>query len=167
MGMIGYFVRLPDQDLNALFKDPKSIRSVLYPRDRSSARAPEKLDVDKAWQGIHWLLTGTAWEGDGPTAFIIQGGEQVGDVDMGYGPARGFSTAEVREIATALEGLSTEILHARFDPEAMDADDIYPSGIWVAEGDEAFEYLDSYFEQLKDFVLEAAKEGEAMLVYIS
>jgi hypothetical protein len=41
------------------------------------------LDVDKAWHGIHYLLTGTAWEGDPPLDFIVKGGSQVGDVDDG------------------------------------------------------------------------------------
>ncbi|MGE0326815.1 MAG: YfbM family protein, partial [Polyangiaceae bacterium] len=165
--MIGCFMRLPGADLAKLFAKPESIHDYLYGEDDEPAAGTTSMDVDKAWQGIHWLLTGTAWEGDGPAAFIIQGGEQVGDEDVGYGPARGFTPAEVKAVAEALRGLTTEILHARFDPEAMEEADIYPSGIWVDEGDEAFEYLESYFDALKDFVLGAAREGEAMLVYIS
>lgn len=167
MGMIGNFVRLPETDLKKLLADPGSIHGYLYPEDEDEPREVAELDVDKAWQGIHWLLTGTAWEGDGPEAFIIQGGQQVGDEDVGYGPARGFTAEEVRAIAGALRGLTSEILHARFDPQAMEAADIYPTGIWVDEGDEAFEYLDTYFEQLRSFVLGAAGEGEAMLVYVA
>ncbi|MCA9640725.1 MAG: YfbM family protein [Polyangiaceae bacterium] len=165
--MIGRFVRLPDGDLTTLLADPESIHDYLYPEDEDTSRQVAELDVDKAWHGIHWLLTGTTWGGDGPTAFIMRGGEQVGDEPVGQGPARGFTAEEVRGIAAALHGLSSEILHARFDPQAMETADIYPSEIWMREGDEAFEYLDSYFDQLKDFVLGAAKEGEALLIYIA
>src|SRR5687767_14577361 len=45
-------------------------------------------DLDKAWHGIHYLLTGTAAEGGKPLDFLVSGGREVGNVDIGYGPAR-------------------------------------------------------------------------------
>jgi len=58
--------------------------------------------------GIHFLLTGTAWEGDFPLAFIVRGGREVGDV--GYGPARIFTSDEVQAIANALRPITREVL---------------------------------------------------------
>ena len=53
-------------------------------------------DLDKAWHGIHYLLTGTAWAGAEPLNFIVCGGTEVGDIDVGYGPARVFSSNDVK-----------------------------------------------------------------------
>jgi len=58
------------------------------PRDLSFAPDElQRLDLDKAWGGLHFLLTGTAWEGEPPHSFLLDG-DTVGDIDVGYGPAR-------------------------------------------------------------------------------
>ena len=76
-------------------------------------------DLDKAWHGIHYLLTGTAWEGGRPLNFLVAGGRPVGDIDVGYGPARVLSAAETRGAHEALTQLSDDDLRGRFDPAAM------------------------------------------------
>ena len=114
---------------------------------------------------LHFLLTGSAWEGDPPLHFIVAGGESIGEVDVGYGPARGFSPDEVRAIATALQPITADALRARFDAAALAKHDIYPT-IWD-EGDEACDYLVEYFEQLKTFVRDAAETRDALIVYIN
>lgn len=83
-------------------------------------------DLDKAWHGIHFLLTGTAWGGTPRLNFILAGGHEVAGVEVGYGTARAFSAAEVRAIAEALAPLDVDALRTRFDPAAMMQLDIYP-----------------------------------------
>ena len=39
-------------------------------------------DVDKAWQALHFTLTGDAWEASGPLGEVVLGGEPVGE-DVG------------------------------------------------------------------------------------
>src|ERR1700722_3238791 len=98
MSMIGTFRRTRDARLDALVSNPDTISDYLagYPDDAADAgEAYADLDVDKAWHGLHFLLTGTAWEGAPPLDFIVKGGRQIGDVDVGYGPARAFSSADV------------------------------------------------------------------------
>ena len=89
MSMIGCFRRVPEARLRALLADPESITDFLDEEGFAD------FDIDKAWHGIHYLLTGTAWEGAAPLNFLVAGGRPVGDVDVGYGPARAFSGAEV------------------------------------------------------------------------
>ena len=45
-------------------------------------------DLDKSWHGIHYLMTGSVWGSDSPLDFLISGGTNVGDIDLGSGPAR-------------------------------------------------------------------------------
>jgi hypothetical protein len=121
-------------------------------------------DLGKTWHGLHYLLTGTAWEGDPPLNFVATGGTELGD-DLGYGPARGLTSDEVQSVASALEDIPQESFLQRFDPEALTAAAIYPD-IWdrSAEEDDTRGYVAGYYDELRSFVLDAAAEGEALLV---
>src|SRR5438094_1170110 len=57
------------------------------------------LDLDKSWHGLHYLLTRSAWEGEGSVAFLIHGGEMI-DLDMSS--ARVFWPQQVEQIDAAL-----------------------------------------------------------------
>src|SRR5687767_13290253 len=61
------------------------------------------LDLDKSWHGLHYLLTGSAWEGEGPQAFLVSGGELI---DLNVRSARIFWPEEVQTIDAALTGLT-------------------------------------------------------------
>jgi len=61
------------------------------------------ISLEKAWHGLHFLLTGDPWGGSGYRAFLLCGGIEQGE-DMGYGPARLFDAEEVGEIAETLSG---------------------------------------------------------------
>jgi Domain of unknown function (DUF1877) len=129
---------------------------------------PDEVDVDKAWHGLHFLFTGDAWSGESPLGFIVAGGTEVGNEDVGYGPARAFTSADVREISAALERITRDELARRFDPARMMELGIYPE-IWDRDpaDDDTLEYLLEYFDLLKEFVSRGAKSGRGMLVYIN
>jgi hypothetical protein len=128
-----------------------------------------RTDLDKAWHGIHWLLTGSAHGGKEPLCYLLAGGEQVGKVDVGYGPARALTSKQVESWNAALSQISQEELAGRFDPAAMLKADIYPE-IWdrsINEEEDTLEYLLQYYISLRDFVAAARKEGSGLLVYLS
>jgi Domain of unknown function (DUF1877) len=174
MSMIGNLRRTTDARLDALLADPESIVAYLYPEEAEEDAKEEQteafadLEIDKSWHGIHFLLTGTAWEGDAPLNFIATGGEEVGDVDLGYGPARVFKSAEVKAIAAALAPLTAEVLKKRFDPSLMTRLEIYPT-IWDRphEADDNLEYLLESYEQLRAFVAGAAENDEGLIVFMN
>ena len=124
-------------------------------------------DLDKAWHGIHYLLTGTAWEGSAPLNFLVSGGRPVGDIDVGYGPARAFDADQVREIAAALTPLTREVLAPRFDPAQLRAHNVYPGfrDGWDQPDDR--DYLLDHYEDLRAFVLGTAEAGAGLIVYIN
>lgn len=125
-------------------------------------------DLDKAWHGIHFLLTGTAWAGEPPLDFLVEGGQTVGAEDLGYGPGRVFSAAEVRGIHAAVAAISDEELARRYSPAALKEADIYPD-IWDRDpgADDAREYVLSYVTTLREFLANASRRGMGMLVYLS
>jgi hypothetical protein len=125
-------------------------------------------DLDKAWHGIHYMLTQTAWEGDEPLNFLVSGGNSVGNVEVGYGPARVFSAQEVKAIGAALGPLSRDLLRARFNPQEMMTLEIYPE-IWDRDpaDDDTFGYCAEYFESLKAFVEETTRRDMGLVVYLT
>ena len=92
-------------------------------------------DLDKAWHGIHYLLTRTAGEGGSPLNALVTGGREISDVDVGYGAPRTLSAAETSAFAAALSSLGDAELRSRFAPAEMMALKIYPE-IWDRDPDE-------------------------------
>jgi hypothetical protein len=127
----------------------------------------EELDLDKSWQGIHFLLTGTAFEGEPPLDFIVRGGAEIADVEVGISPARVLSGDEVRAIADAIERVPPEELRKRFDPERMREEGIYPD-IWDRDpaDDDTLGYLIEHYTGLRAFVRRAADRGDGLIVTI-
>jgi hypothetical protein len=167
MGMVATIRRLGDSDLARLRGEPELVADYLAEEDPDGFGPFADLDLDKSWHAIHFLLTGTAWEGQPPLNFLATGGTEVGD-DLGYGPARCLASAEVRELAKALEALPSETLLKRFNPAAMTAAEIYPE-IWdrPPEEDDTRGYVAEFYGDLRSFVLDAAVEGEGLLISVS
>ena len=126
-------------------------------------------DLDQAWHGIHYLLTGTAWDGDLPRGFLVSGGTPAGHVDAGYGPARVLTARETRAVHEALGALSDEELAARFDPVDMRAKQIYPTRIWSDDGGEedTLGYLLGHVGRLRSFLERAAQANVGIVIYVS
>lgn len=149
---------LSDQRIDDLLADPPLVLEILDGEDSEV----EEFELDKAWHAVHYLLTGSAWEGEAPLNFICHGGQEVGDIDTGYGPARALGADEVLDIANALEGIDAETLAQRFDPVEMEKLDIYPS-IWQHEPD-ALAFCTGSFTAMKDFIDRTAERGYGMLI---
>ncbi|MBA4147556.1 MAG: YfbM family protein [Verrucomicrobia bacterium] len=189
MSMIGCFYALKDEDLEAIVKAPKRIHRLwskppppkepsflgrLFGAQKQSpadqdqwepSDKPTAFDVDKAWQGIHFLLTGSDWEGDGPLAFILHGGREIPE-DLGYGSPHGFTSSEVRVIDAALRDVEASALYERADLSKFTEQEIYPQ-IWATEPKEqCIGYVTEYFKELKKFVAESAQSGRALIAYI-
>ena len=166
MSMIGYFLLASDDAIDRAIADPESAHQLTDVED-----SDDLVDVDKAWHCLHFLFTGTAWEGEWPLNFIVGGGTEIGD-DIGYGPARAFRSTQVTEIAGALRDLTVTALQARFDGKRMDDLQIYPSspGAWAGleplAGSE-LGYFMGAFENVKALVTKGAERHLGLLVWLS
>lgn len=138
---------------------------VELPADWPEPEERDETDLDKAWHGIHYLLTGSDWAGDPPLCYLLAGGEEVGDIDVGYGPARVLRSAQARAFHEALAGLPDDQLAGRYDPAAMTDADLYPS-IWADTDSEPLEYLMEYLGDLRGFVAETAERGLGLVIWL-
>ena len=162
MSMIGNYRRVTLAQLDALKMNPDSVPDFLY----SSGSAEDMhLEIDKSWHAIHFLLTGSVWEGALPLRNAVLGGVPLGEQDVGYGPARYLTPAEAQAVAEALKAIPAKDLMARYDADALVDAEIYPQ-IWD-EGEQAREYIQYYYEQLVTFFAQAAAAGDAVLLYIN
>ena len=83
MSMIGYFFLATDAELREAESAPDAVERLI---DAAyEGRKDDLVDVDKAWHCLHFLLTGTASEGEPPMDFVVRGGTEVGE-DMGTAP---------------------------------------------------------------------------------
>jgi hypothetical protein len=121
------------------------------------------VDLDTAWHGIHWLLTGTAYDAETATGQAIFGGEPIGP-DLGNGKAHLIDAPTVRKISAALDNLTAAELGERIDVDAMQAADIYP-GFWH-ERDVFHDWLQPRYKALRKFYRRAAKQGRPVLTAI-
>lgn len=169
MGMVLCLRTVSDATLEHVLSDPDSVNDLLddatVEDDGTLTDEGLHADLDKAWHAIHFLLTRSVWEGKWPEAFLLVGGRQIGDVDVGYGPARGLTRAETAAVAEMLARITVDELASRFDGRALDHAKVYPE-IWSRDGDDALEYLKSCYSQLREFVSTARAKKMGMLIFM-
>ena len=165
MGMIMYLLRISKQELESYIDKPD-----LFLENRVDDAY--SMDIDKAWGGILYLLTGKAFASGSPEDevdslnrifFSAQFFDE--DMDVGYGPAHYLTPEQVAGIHRKIASLTEADLKARYDTEAMnEEEELYPSLEW---NEEDFEYLYSHFQALQSFFATAASRGEAIVTFLS
>jgi hypothetical protein len=167
MSLIGHVYLLSAERVQSLLSDP----SLVVPIIDGAYNDPVAgfVDLDKAWHCLHYLLTGSAIGGAAPLNFILNGGQPLGDEDLGRGPARVFRPLETAAVADALAPLSTQQLMARFDLKKLEKLGVYPGG-WPElnlRSDYDLGYYFGPFEELKRVTQRAKDERQGMLVWIA
>ena len=165
MGMIMYLLRISKQELESYIDKPD-----LFLENRVDDAY--SMDIDKAWGGILYLLTGKAFASGSPEDevdslnrifFSAQFFDE--DMDVGYGPAHYLTPEQVAGIHRKIASLTEADLKAHYDPEAMsEEEELYPSLDW---DEEDFEYLYSHFQELQSFFATAVSRGEAIVTFLS
>ncbi len=166
MGMVMTMLTVSDATIRKLQADPSELNAIFdamgTERDESQDEGIEG-DLDKAWHGLHFLLTGTAADGEGPLASLLHGGVMIGDEEYGYDVPRAMTANEVKAFHEALARMDVKTLRGRYDPRAMHKADIYPQ-IWTDEGEAGFDYLIENLEILKKFTATAVQRRMGMLL---
>lgn len=154
MGMIWVAYRRDRSAVDALLSDPDQVEELLESDDDDTS-----VDIDKAWHGVHWLLTGSDEPTDDPASAVIFGGEPFGE-DLGYGPPRLLSAEDVERVSQALRTVDDDLLRQRMDPAAMRRAKIYPA-IW--DDDVLDDYLLPAVQELRSFYDAATDAGDLVV----
>ncbi|WP_127588951.1 YfbM family protein [Paenibacillus koleovorans] len=122
----------------------------------------QPLYLDKAWHAIHFILNGTAWEGDEPMVDVVIGGTEIEGGET-Y-TVRYLTDEEVKTIASVLEELKGQPLVDRYQPDKMTELGIYPQTVdW--ESEDELQYVFNYYWEMVDFYRDTAAKGYAILHY--
>jgi hypothetical protein len=166
MSMIGEYARLTRTELDRALSEPSWAREFVdelldadldEKADASEARC---LDIDKAWDALGFLLRRI----DFPVDIVHAEDAIPGAEDWGYGPPRYLTPERVRAAAEALQATSSDSLVDDVTPADLARADIYPSIIW--ERGESLEYITSHYEAVIPFFQAAARDGDAILVWL-
>lgn len=160
MGTLAYFAAIAPDHFARLRKRPTFLKAYIFPN--AGPDDPLRyVHFDKAWHGIHYLLTGAAKGGLEPYSLTVLGGEMTL-----CEPARYLPPEQVKRIAEALTNLPEQALRDRFDPNAMEDAEIYPRGVWVRDGPRVLDYVLRHYQDLVAFYQASALRGDGVLVWI-
>lgn len=160
MGMVANLLRTSTNDLDAYKSNSDLLEQKVYDESPNI----NLISLDKAWDGIIFLLT-AGRDSDELTRVVFSGSLIDEEQDLGYGPAHYLTPQEVQYLNSQLLTIGQEELKAQFNPEKFLENNIYPT-IWN-EGEEAFEYLMEYFNDLKDFYQKASLEKQAVITFLN
>lgn len=156
MGMIGTYLRVTDDELARLLDEPDYFEELLEYEERQA-------DIDKAWHGLYFLLTGEADLDDiarhslGRTIFggiVIE--EETGTTYL--------TSSEVKDLSTRLQYIERDALESRYDMTRMNEQELYPfERGW---GSEEKQYLLEQFEELKTIFSSASQKQEGLITWI-
>lgn len=162
MEMIGNLRPASDAEIQQLLASPTDVTRFLY---GAEADARERVVLKKAWHAIHFVLTGSRLGGDEPLNFLVSEGTPVGEVDVGFGPARVLTSEQVRALALALAPLEPEVVAARVDLRQLDEQLIYP-GNWQRNGLDA-DYVVGSYRDMRNLIVRCADHGLGAVLYIN
>jgi len=163
-GVLGWLLKLTPITIEEV--DPDAVR----PADAALTDSDAHLDLDKAWLPLHFLLTGTAWEGEEPACYLVKGGEELADEDddLGYSSIRALTPHQVRRFSEFLGPLTHDALRERFEIEKMVALDIYrvSRGRTVSR-DVEMPYLLDAFDALQSFAARTAERNDGAIAFLT
>lgn len=117
------------------------------------------------WHGIHFLLTGSPLDDTLPLGFLLNDHQHIEhdnrDETIVY-----YTNMQMCDIVNALQGVSDDAFHSRFDPEQFLQQSIYPTiGASITQQQEYLSALIQEFQTMKTFITERVSEGNEMIVY--
>jgi hypothetical protein len=177
MSISAKHIRISAEDFERLLLDPALIQVFLghlYPQENEYYEMLRQQGrtyvIGTKWQALHYLLTGEVAEPGNsqiasPLAKMILGGHPVPFEDY-VETVRSLPPEEVKEIARALQHLTSDDVLANFQNYKTASVDIYRSGSPLEWEEWEVDWLANYYSGLQDFYIRAADEDEAVLIWI-
>jgi hypothetical protein len=159
-GVLGFLLRLLPIEVSEA--DPST--PVSPPSD-------DVLDLEGSWHGLHFLFTGTAWDGELPAAFLVKGGTELdGGEDDEEDVVRVLDPGQVRAIDAWLQSLSRLVLTQRYDARRMIELEIEPEASWAIDNEHeqpGLNRLLNAFEELRGYVRDTCERGYGLVIQVS
>lgn len=158
MGMIGNYVAVDDK----LWQQVKNKEINIY--EIGSDEFPQ-LNIDKAWQGIFFVLCNDMYDGEPPFSYVVPFSGEIIETDM-IG-AFYLNSDQVKEAYTSIMNMSEEDFKAKFNFDALLAEDeMYPSFSKEEGADLVFEYLYVNFKDIQEYYKQVVSKKMGVIFYI-
>jgi hypothetical protein len=151
-----------DAEIKRLLAHPTEVTRFLFGADAAGSTC---VNLDKAWHAIHFVLNGSRLGGQAPLNFLVDEGTPVGEIDVGFGPARVLTSYQVEALASALSGLEPDDIRSRIDVRQLDELAIYP-GAWQRDGMDV-DYVVANYRAMRELVARLARDGLGLVLYIN
>ncbi|GGG04207.1 hypothetical protein GCM10010912_56170 [Paenibacillus albidus] len=153
MGMIGQYIAVSPQTLQDITEGKTEIHDIEV-----------GLDIDKAWQVLHYVLCGDIVGGEPPLGYIVPMGCYIGEFsDM---PLFAVSPDQLREAVAAIEPLTADDLKRQYNYAELLEEEVYPV-MPDEDPEELFDYIFSNFAAIREFYAQAAAKEQTVLFYVS
>ena len=163
-GILGFLLRLTPITIEEV--DPDATP----PEGATLVNPDSHLDLDKAWLPLHFLLTGTAWDGEEPGCYLVRGGEELADEDdeLGYSSIRALTPDQMKRFDEFLRTLSHDMLRQRFDRNRMVELEIYSKlRRQATESRDEMPSLLQAFDALRSFSAITAQRNDGAIAYLT
>ncbi|MFD8412808.1 YfbM family protein [Streptomyces sp. NPDC059650] len=167
MSMIGEYVRLAPAEFERALREPERARAcvdALVDRELDVPPPPSRArchSTGKAWHALSFLLDRIGF----PVDVVHGDGEVPGAADWGYAPPRHLAPDRVAAAAEAMAGTPHTALVGGATPQDLAAAHVYPVVVW--ERGEPLEWVAAAYRDLARFFGAAARDGHAVLMWIS
>ncbi|ANY69587.1 hypothetical protein BBD42_26200 [Paenibacillus sp. BIHB 4019] len=158
MGMIGIYLAVYNEQIEQIAQGELLMEEM----------APDafgKLDIDKAWQAIHYVLCEEIDNGSPPIGYVVP---MLDDQALDFSEFGAFylNHKQVTEASIAISAISEAGFRERYSLAALVENAIYPVGSDEDE-QEFFDYIYANFVEIGLFYSKAATEGKGIIFYIS
>lgn len=155
MGMVGYYFKLEQSELDKVLSGEISLSSI----------APDfsgngYFDIDKSWMALSFTMMNT---GEERAKYVVPMSDDSlipSAMEEGYEFGAFYITAsQVKETSAYLGEMSDEEFLQVYDFDQMASNNIYP--IMSGDEEEAFlEYIQQYFSEIKDYFKTVSEENK-------
>ena len=158
MGMIGNYIAVENSVLQQIIDGNKAILEI-------ETNQEQTLDIDKSWQALHYLLCKNIDNGEPPIGYVVPLlDDNVIESEQDFG-AFYITPEQVKAASNFLNVLNEDTIKKMYDFKMMQKEELYP----LVEDDdenEFYEYIFLYLMELKQYFMQTAKQGYAIVFYI-
>jgi hypothetical protein len=162
-GCLGLLLRLTPIKVQQVAERPADKPHPAYVED------PDRFDIEKVWDVMNYLLTGTPMDGDLPAAFLVNGGTEL-EIEDDETHLRLLTPQQVSEIDQFLQSLTLDDLRARIDIHGMVKARLLSKPRGKDDAPRQAEYLEQVlndFDDLRAFITGTREQSKGLLVMIN
>lgn len=157
MGMCGQYVAMSDTEIKAMIAGEVA-------KDRLYSADNFKLDIDKTWEAIHFVLCGEEFDGAPPLGYVVP---LLLDRNVDFGDYGAFYilSSEVAEAYESIKEWDEKQLRQHYNFAQMVEQQIYPI-VEDEDENELFEYIWFHFASIQKYLEEVVSQGKGIIFFV-